>query len=323
MGGNTTTTQIPAEVSAFYNKNLLTRVTPLFLHRNWSQIANIPRKSGTVVVKFRRYANLSAATTPLSEGITPAGSQLSVTDITATVNQYGDFVTVTDVLDYTTEDPELTYAGEVLGDQAGDTLDQVTRDVLAAGTAAYLPSTYTLRSQITTSDLISVTLVQKVVRALKNNNARKMTTMVDASTGINTTPLQPCFVGIVHPNVAYTLKGLTGWTSVEKYASTKTIMEGEIGALDEVRFVETTNAKVFSASGASGQDIYGTIILAMHAYGTTEITGETLKNIIKPLGSGGTADPLDQRATSGWKATFIAKILNNAFMYRIETSAAS
>lgn len=321
--GNTTTSQIPAEVSAWYDRNLLTRVTPLFLHRNWSQVRPLPRKSGTLTIKFRRYSNLSAATTPLSEGITPSGSQMSVTDVTAVVAQYGDFITVTDVLDYQTQDPELTIASDLLGDQAGDTLDQVTRDVLAAGTSVYLPSTYTLRSQITTSDLISVTLVQKAVRALKNNNAKKITSMVDASTGINTTPLQPCFVGIVHTNVAYTLKGLTGWTSVEKYASTKTLMEGEIGSLDEVRFVETTNAKVFSASGASSQDIYGTIILAMNAYGTTQISGEALKNIIKPLGSGGTDDPLDQRATSGWKATFVAKILNNAFMTRIETSAAS
>lgn len=321
--GNTTTSQIPAEVSAWYDRNLLTRVTPLFLHRNWSQVRPLPRKSGTLTIKFRRYSNLSAATTPLSEGITPSGSQMSVTDVTAVVAQYGDFITVTDVLDYQTQDPELTIASDLLGDQAGDTLDQVTRDVLAAGTSVYLPSTYTLRSQITTSDLISVTLVQKAVRALKNNNAKKITSMVDASTGINTTPLQPCFVGIVHPNVSYTLKGLTGWTDVSRYASTKTLMEGEIGSLDEVRFVETTNAKVFSASGASSQDIYGTIILAMNAYGTTQISGEALKNIIKPLGSGGTDDPLDQRATSGWKATFVAKILNNAFMTRIETSAAS
>lgn len=320
---NTTTTQIPAEVNNYYDRNLLTRVIPLFLHRMWAQVRPLPKKAGAVTIKFRRYSNLVAATTPLSEGITPLGSQMSVTDITAVVAQYGDYITVTDVLDYQTQDPELTIASDLLGDQAGDTLDQLTRDVLAAGTSVFYPSTYTTRIQITSADLMTVTLIQKTVRSLKNNNAKKVTRMVDANTGIATVPLQPCFIGIVHPNITYTLKGLTGWISVEKYPSNKTLMDGEVGALDEVRFVETTNAKVFAGLGAAGIDVYGTIILAMNAYGTTQIDGEGLTNIIKPLGSGGTSDPLNQRATSGWKATFVAKILNNAFMTRIETAAAA
>lgn len=319
----TTTTQIPAEVSAFYDRNLLMRVIPYFVHGKWAQMRDIPRKAGTKIIKFRRYGNLSAATTPLTEGVTPAGSQLSVTDITAEALQYGDFVTVTDVLDFTTQDAELVEAGEILGDQAGDTVDQLTRDVLAAGTNVYRPSTYTLRSQITSSDLMTETLIKKAVRLLKNNKARKVMQMVNPSNGYSTVPLNACFIGIVHPNVSYTIKGLTGFVPVEKYPNKSDVMENEIGALDEVRFVETTNAKIFTGEGDSGIDVYGTLIMGMHAYGVTKISGEGLKNIVKPLGSGGTADPLDQRATSGWKLTFVAKILNNDFMVRIETAAAA
>lgn len=319
--GNTTTTQIPAEVSNFYDRTLLFRATPLLVHTRWAQVRDIPRNAGTKVIKFRRYGNLAGATTPLTEGTTPAGSQLSVTDITATVLQYGDFVTITDVLSYTSQDPVLMEASEILGDQAGDTLDILTRDILSAGTNVYYGgSGNTQTSDVASGDNITAVLIKKAVRLLKNNKARRMTKMVNATTGYGTTPLNASFIGIVHPNTTYDLKGLVsdGWTSVEKYASTAGVMEGEVGKLDEVRFVETTNAKVFAGAGTSNVDVYGTLIFGADAYGTTRISGEALKNIVKPLGSAGTADPLDQRATSGWKATFIAKILNEAFIVRLE-----
>jgi N4-gp56 family major capsid protein len=317
--GATTTVQIPAEVNNFYDRTLLFRAVPLFVHTRWAQVRDIPRKAGTVTIKFRRYGNLTAATTPLTEGTTPAGSSLSVTDITATVAQYGDFITITDVVDYQSQDPVLMEAAEILGDQAGDTLDQLTRDILNAGTNVYYAGTgHTLRSQVAAGELITDTLIKKIVRLLKNNKARRMTKMVNATTGYGTTPLNASYIGICHPNTTYDLKAVTGFTSVEKYSSTNGVMDGEIGKVDEVRFVETTNAKVFAGEGASSIDVYSTIIFGSDAYGTTRISGEALKNIVKPLGSAGSADPLDQRATSGWKATFVAKILNDAFLARIE-----
>jgi len=317
--GNTTRAQIPAEVNVFYDKTLLMRAVPLFIHARWAQVRDIPRKAGTATIKFRRYGNLSAATTALSEGVTPTGSSLSVTDITATVAQYGDFVTITDVLDYESEDPILMETAEILGDQMGDTIDQITRDILAAGTSAFFAgSGSTQTSHVNTGDVITDVLIKKAVRLLKNNKAKKISRMINADTGINTTPINACFIGLVHPNTTYDLKGVTGWVPVEKYASTKTIMDGEVGAVDEVRFVESPNAKVLTGQGESSNDVYATIIFGAEAYGTTRVSGEAVKNIVKPLGSAGTDDPLDQRATSGWKITFVAKILNNDFITRIE-----
>lgn len=317
--GSTTTVQIPAEVNNFYDRTLLFRAVPLFIHTRWAQVRDIPRKVGTTTIKFRRYGNLNAATTPLNEGVTPVGSSLSVTDLTATVLQYGDYITITDVLDYESQDPVLMEAAEILGDQMGDTLDQLTRDVLSAGTNVYYGgSGHTGRVQVAAGEIITDALIKKVVRLLKNNKARRMTKMVDATTGYGTTPLNASYIGLVHPNTTYDLKAITGFTSIEKYASTAGVMDGEVGKYDEVRFVESTNAKVFTGEGASAIDVYSTIIFGMDAYGTSRISGEAMKNIVKPLGSAGTADPLDQRATSGWKATFVAKILNDAFLVRIE-----
>lgn len=314
----TSTATIPAEVSAFYDRNLLFRAVALFVHLNWAQVRDLPMNSGTSTIKFRRYGNLAAATTPLSEGVTPSGSSLSVTDITATVLQYGDYTTITDVLDYSSQDPILTESGEILGDQAGDTLDQLTRDVLNAGTVVARVNGRASRGAVVAGDVLVAANFNTALTALKVAKARKHTMMMDASTGINTTPINAGYIAIVHPELTQAIKGFNGFVAVEKYASNKNIMEGEIGYYNDIRFIETTNAKVFAGEGGSSIDVYSVIIFGQHAYGITRINGKSMQNIIKPLGSGGTSDPLNQRATSGWKATFVAKILNDNFLYRIE-----
>ena len=320
----TTRTQITKENTEFYDRVLLYRAVAFFVHTKWAQVRDIPRNGGTNVIKFRRYGNLTAATTALTEGQTPTGSQLSITDVSATVAQYGDYVTITDRIDYESKDPVLTEAAEILGDQMGDTLDQLTRDVLAAGTVVYYSgASSTARVTVGSTDLIDADDIKIAVRTLKNAKARRVTRMINASTGVATEPVNAAYIGLCHPNTTYTLKGLTGFTSVEKYASTVNVMEGEVGKLDEVRFVESTNCKVFTAGGESSIDVYATLIMGSDAYGITRISGEAVRNIIKPLGSAGTSDPLEQRATSGWKATFVAKILNDAFMVRIEHAVAA
>lgn len=314
---NTDRSVISRENTEFYDRTLLYRAVAYFVHTKFAQVRDIPRNGGTNTIKFRRYGNLSAATTALSEGVTPVGSQLSVTDITATVAQYGDYITITDVIDYESKDPVLIEAAEILGDQMGDTLDQLTRDVLAAGTVVTYVGQVS-RGAITTSNKITATEVRKAVRTLKNAKARRLTRMINASTGISTEPVSAAYIGLVHPNTTFDLQAETGWVPVEKYSSSMNVMENEVGKLNDVRFVESTNCKVFTAAGSGGIDVYATILMGADAYGITRISGEAVKNIIKPLGSAGTADALDQRATSGWKATFVAKILNDAFMVRIE-----
>jgi len=317
----TTTGEVTQGVNNFYDRKLLMKAVPLFLHTKWAQVRDIPRNN-TDDIKFRRYTLLTAATTPLTEGVTPVGSQLAITDVPATVEQYGDYVLLTDKLLFTTLDPVLTETAEILGVQAGDTLDQLTREILAACTSVQWPSTAGAIGEVSAAMKITKTEVQEAVRTLKGANARKITSMVDASTGFNTSPLPSCFIGIVHPNTTFDLKNIPGFIRIEEYGQKKA-MEGEVGTLDEVRFIESTNAKVFTGSGAGSIDVYGTLILAAEAYGISRISGEAMKNIVKALGSGGSTDPLNQRQTSGWKATFVAVILNQAFLLRIEHAVSS
>lgn len=317
MSGTTTKTQID-NINSFYSRDLLIRVQPLLVHNKFGMVKDIP-KNNSDIIKFRRYANLSAATTPLVEGVTPNGSQLSKTDISATLNYYGDYVTLTDKLTMETEDPVRMEANEILSDQAGDTLDQLCRDVIVAGTSVIYSGTgNTATADVAAGDVIEAADLDTAEETLKANKARYMTTFVDPSTGISTVPLPPCFIGICHTYTTKTLRAMTGWTKVELYAQPSARMTGEIGKYGSIRFIETVNAKVFTGAGTSSIDVYATLILAKYAYGTSRMAGMALQNIVKPLGSGGTSDPLNQRETSGWKASFTAVILNDAFMVRIE-----
>jgi N4-gp56 family major capsid protein len=321
--GNTTRTDIPAEVSNTYDRNLLMRAVPLLVHTKYGQVRDIPSNAGSDTVKFRRYTNLTAATTALSEGITPAGSSLSVTSITAQVQYYGDFVTLTDKLQYETEDPILTETSGLLGDQAGDTLDQLTRDVLNAGTNVLRVNARTGRTSIVSTDVIDAVTLRKAIRLLKNSKAKTITKMVDPSTGYATSPVAPSYLAIVHPNVTFTLQKIAGFVPVENYANKGSVLEGEVGKFESLRFIESTNAKVFTAGGFGSIDVYSTLIFGMEAYGTTRLSGKAMQNIVKPLGSAGSSDPLNQRATSGWKASFVAKILNDDYMVRVESAVES
>jgi len=312
-----TTSSVVTHVVAFYDRQLLEKAKPHLVHAWFGQVRDIPQNSSDTI-KFRRYGLLSAATTALTEGQTPAGSSLAVTDLSAVVAQYGDFVTLTDELETETEDPILMETNDILGQQAGNTFDQLCRDVMVAGTSVQYASTATSRPLVSSAMKMSAAEVREAVRTLKNQNAMKIASMINPSTGIDTIPVNSCFIGIVHPNTTYDLKSDPEFVPVENYPSQAGVMPGEVGKIDEVRFIETTNAKVFTGAGLSSIDVYATLIIAANAYGVTRVAGKALQTITKPIGSAGTADPLDQRSTHGWKGYFVAKILNDNWLVRIE-----
>lgn len=313
----TGTQQITYAINNFYDRVLLERAVAAFIHTRFGQVRDIP-EGNTNVIKFRRYNNLTAQLTPLNEGVTPGGSVLSASDITATVKQYGDYVTLTDYVQMTTLDPILTETAEILGDEAGDTIDQLTRDVITAGTSVFYAASRTSRATIASTDKVATTDFLSIVRTLKNNKAKRIMEMIDATPGIGTLPVMPAYIAFVHPDTTYDLKQLIGFLKISQYPSSTPILPDEVGSYDEIRFIESTNCKIFTGAGSGGINVYATMVLAQNAYGISRISGDALENIVKPLGSGGTADPLNQRATSGWKATFAAVRLNEIFMERYE-----
>jgi N4-gp56 family major capsid protein len=307
MATTQTTAIVTNEMQTYYDKKLLARMIPNFIHMQWGQKRPIPKAGGNTI-NFRKFASLTAATTAMTEGVTPAGNSITVTALTASPSQYGDFVQVSDVLDLEAIDPVLDEMATVLGEQASDTLDQVTRDILAAGTTVQYAAGRVSRVTVAAGDNLTVLEIRKAVRTLKRNKAKGV---ADGD-----------YVAIVEPGATFDLQGDANWISANQYAGSKAIFNGEIGRLYGVRFVETANAKKFAGAGAASIDVYATIILGADAYGIVDVAGSgAVQNIIKPVGSAGSADPLNQRATTGWKALFTAVILQQTAMIRIEHAA--
>lgn len=311
----TTKAQVP-NINSYYSRNLLLRVQPRLLHALFGQIRDLPRNNSDVI-KFRRYTELSNATTPLTEGITPVGNQLSVTTITATIQQYGDFIVSTDMVDFTTEDPIMLETAQLLGDQAGRTIDAIIAQTLSTGTNVIYAAARVSRATIQAGDILTEGLIISAEELLKISNTLTITKFADPDEAYNTVPLPDCFVGIVHTYTTRTLRAMSGFTKVELYAQNPTTrMPGEIGKIQTTRFLETTAAVVFAGAGVAGIDVYSTIIFGQEAFGISRISGEAMEVITTE--PGGNSDPLKQRWTMGWKATLAVKILNDNFIVRIE-----
>ena len=304
------------EMKTYYSDHLIDLAEPELIHDQFADKYPIPRRGGKTI-EFRKFTPLGKAMTPLTEGVTPDGQKLDVDTITATVSQYGGYVETTDVLDLTAIDPIVVQATQMIASQAGRTLDTITREVLAGGTnVIYAPAGNTKvesRSAVSATCKITLDVLRKAALILKRQNAPK----IDGS-----------YVAIVHPDIAHDIMGLDGWIDVHKYATPENIYNGELGKIAGIRFIENTEAKIWKNAGAakSGGDgtkenVYGTLVMGAHAYAVTEVTGGGLQHIVKQLGSAGTADPLNQRATVGWKAIKTAEILVNQYIVRIESAA--
>ena len=323
----TTLSQVAPGVQAFYDRNLLRRAQPNDVHGRFGQKRPIQSRSGNQI-KFRRYSQLAAATAALTEGVTPTGSQLAVTDIVSTLAQYGDFIQLTDMVSMVNQDPVVTEATDVLGDQAGTTIDQVRRDVLVAGTNVAYAGGAASRAALITK--ITATDLDKAIRFLKSQNAKFMKEGLSSSENVGTGAIRKAFVALIHPDVEYDLEQIAGYRAVSDYGSQEGVMEDEVGAYKNLRFVTSTNCKIFADAttvqtagfkGTTKNDVYATLIIAADAYGITPLSGQGMNTYVKALGSAGTADPLEQRSTVGWKATTTTTILNQSWMIRLESLA--
>ena len=306
------TTLLPglsAEMKTFYDMTLIDEAEANLVHDQFGQKRPIPANGGKTI-EFRKFAPLAKAVTPLTEGVTPEGKALTVSTITSTVNQYGDYITQSDVLELTALDNTILEATKLLGRQAGLTLDTIVRNVLQSGTnVTYCPkiasgveTAVTSRANLDTTSQLTVKVIQQVVAKLRAQNAPT---------------IGGKYIAIIHPYVAYDLMRDPEWVDAHKYATPENLYEGEIGEVAGVRFVQTSEAKIYSGG------VFGTLIFGEGAYGVTEVSGGGLQTIVKQKGSAGTADPLDQRSSVGWKALKTAELLIPQYLVRVESKSAT
>ena len=300
----TTSTGISAGMLTYYNRVLLKYFEPNLVHLQFADVHPMPLNNG-LIQNFRKLVPVETKTTELVEGNPGDGVLLAETAVNVELKQYVDYGRFTDKFDFANADIKIAQKVELFGDAGARSIDTLVRDELATCPNVIYAGGKASRSALTTSDKITSLELRKAVRTLKKNKAKPF----DGG----------YYVAIVGPDVIYSLQEDESFVSVAQYQNKEAIFTGEVGRLWGIRFVESTEAKIFEGAGASSADVASVIVLGKYAYGITTWKGAKPRVIIKPAGSAGTADPLDQINTVGWKMDgFGVKLLQPEFAVRIE-----
>lgn len=312
MANVTTTAVLPPAVREYYDRLLLMTAYPQLIHTRFAQKRVLPEKSGDTIV-FRRYSRLSTVPVPLTDGVTPPGAALSATDIQARVDFYGNFVTITNQVELTVEDRVLNESSRLLAQNLAQTMDEVTRDVLASTSSVLQCSNGTngnTPTELTKDDIDSA------VQTLLGNDAEMISEVVVGRDAFGTAPVRPAFWGYLDTALLDDLEAVSNFLHSANYPNQQAVVEGEWGSTGNVRWLYSSVGSVTAASPA----VYNNFIIGKEAYAVVHLGSESGDFYIKPLGSAGSADPLDQRGSVGWQHPFVARILNDAFMLNLEAT---
>jgi N4-gp56 family major capsid protein len=256
---------ISPRTAAYVVKDLLKRAIPYMVLEKFGQSYPIPLNS-TRTAKFRRYfltgatgsagdGNAASAfftplsTTPLLEGVTPAGLKLSFQDYTVQLNQFGDYVQITDVVEDTHEDPILQEATQIMSESAAQTLEAIRYNILKAGTNVFYANGGA-RASVNTP--VSLTLQRQITTALNRQNAKFITTVVSSNPNFRTEPVEAAYIALIHPDCETDVRNMAGFIPTKQYG-TVTPYENEIGAVERVRYLTSTVFSAFAdAGGAKG-----------------------------------------------------------------------
>lgn len=344
---------ISPAVAAWSVVKMLERAVPLLQLEKFGQTYPLPTQS-TQTAKFRRYYltgaagaagpdngagtngagtafSIPVATTPLTEGVTPSGSTLANTDYTVQLYQYGDFTTITDVIIDTHTDPVLAQMSAVLGEQAASTVETLRFNVLKAGTNVWYQGNVAGRS--TVAGAITLTDQRRVTTGLNRQNTKKITSVVASTPAYGTTSVEAGYMAVVHPDLESDIRNMIGFVPVAKYGPHTSPFEGEIGSVEQVRYLTSTIISPFLAAGvavgstglrsvgAANVDVYPVLIFGRDAYGIVPLKGKSsmAPMVVNPKPAPG--DPLGQRGTIGWKLWTGTVILQDAYMARLEVGA--
>lgn len=299
----TTSSALSAGMQTYYNRELLRTFEPNLVHLQFGDEHRMPPHSG-LVMNMRKLIPLETNTKALSEGDPGESVMLAETEVTVQLQQYGEYARCTDKLDLTHLDMDIMRRTKLFGDAGARSIDAVVREELAKCANVIYAGGKASRAELTAADKLTSRELRKAVKTLKKNHAQTF---------------GGYYVAIIGPDTMYDLQEDEAFVKVSQYQDKENIYTGEVGRLFGVRLVETTEAKIFEGAGANGADVASVIVLGQYAYGVTSLKGAKPRVIVKPAGSAGTADPLDQISTVGWKMDgFGAKLLQPEYAVRIE-----
>jgi len=308
---------------------LLKRTSPGIITERFAQTKPMQKGKGRTMI-FRRYIALAAATTPLAEGVPPTGTKPTYVDVECTVEQYGDWIGITDVIEDTHEDPVLTEFNSLLSRQMKETREALNINVVKGGTNVYYTNGAARNAVNTVCDRGDF---RKISRDLRSSDAEFYTEVLAGSAKYGTTPVQASFIGLGHTDLEPDLKAVSGFKQVQDYSEPGKAFEYEVGSAENIRFLLTTMFDPWADAGAAGAtmlattnaavavDVYPIIIMAPDAWATVPLRGVNSGSIAVVNPKPAPGDPLGQLGTLGWKFWHSAVILNDDLMARLETSA--
>lgn len=291
------TVALAADLQTYFARKLLTIAKKDLVFRNWALMEPLP-SNNSLTVSFTQYAKLPVVSGTLTQGVPPTSNTLSSSAITATVDQIGAFVELTDLAELTVKHPVVQTVMQLLGAQAGESIDIRIQNVLLAGTAVQYAGGAANRAALAASNVMTTAEFQKALKTLRVNGA---------------TPFERDYVMVVDPSVEQDILSDTKFTSVAAY-NAQPLYDGEIGRWLGMRVVRSNNI----ATIASTTTVHTSFVFGQNAYAITDL--QSLQMFVQSPGS--VADPLEQKRTMGWKTAFKAVILNNNFMLRIESGSA-
>lgn len=296
----TTSTTLAADLQTYFSKKLLTQANYKTVLDQFAVKENIPSHSSKTI-SFTQYADLAVATSPLTEGTPPSDTALSASAITATIDQLGAYVTLTDLAELTVKHPVVQKTTELLGDQAAKSYDRVINAVVVAGTNVVYPGAIATRANVTATSYLTFAEVKKAVALLRNNGA---STFDDGN-----------FVLVVDPSVETDLMGDTSFqNTVYRQTGKNELYKGAITTFAGVTVVRSNYIPTIASTAV----VHTSYLFGKNAFAVSDLQSLTMYK----EGPGSVSDPLHQKMTMGWKVGFKAVILNNNFMARLESASA-
>jgi N4-gp56 family major capsid protein len=329
MAGPTLFGDISPRTAGYVVRELLERGFPYLVFEKWGQSKPLPGRS-TMTMIFRRYLALDSTPNTLQEGVTPKTKQLKKVDLQVTLQQYGDGLTTTDIVEDTHEDPVLSEMQDVLSEQAAIMIEKVRFNVVKAGTTVFYANG-TTRSAVNTK--ITTSLQRRVTRFLKRKFARKVTKIIRSTAAFGTVNVDGAFMCAVHSDAEGDVRDMFGFKAREDYGSLPA-MENEIGKVEDVRYVEsqiiepwadaggTAGGAVLSTLGTSA-DVYPALYFARDAYAITALKGQFAITPMVVNRKPSDSDPWAQRTHVTWKTMQGAIILNDEWMGRSEIAVSA
>lgn len=300
----TTSTGLSAGMQTYYNRELLRTFEPKLIHDQFAEEYPLPPNNGTTM-NLRKLLPIDAKVTPLDEGNPGDGTMLSEVAVTMDINQYGDYARLTDKLLMTHMDVNIMRTTKLFGDAGARAVDALCREELNTIPNVIYANGKTSRANLAATDKLTTVELRKAVKMLKKSKAQTF---------------DGWYIAIVGPDTIYDLQEDETFISVAKYQDKEAVYTGEVGRLYGVRLIETTEAKIFEGAGNGGADVASTVVLGRYAYGKTSIKSSKPHIVVKPAGSAGTADPLNQISTIGWKLdAYGVKVLQPEYAVRIES----